>query len=197
MAVALEGYLVELISGMSFNQYCFQNIFNPLCMNNTHWYLSEYQNLNMLANSHDYYSAQYEPIDHYGFADYPDGMLHTNVTDLANFMNAILQDGVFHNNTLLSDSNLNNMFTPQIPSINSTQGLQFYKETFDFSSGSVALWGHSCGGVCTEMVFDRTNDMGIAVLANDENDVLTILEKLFNYGLTLSPSGIGNPDCIP
>jgi len=199
MATALSGYLVELISGMPFNQYCNQHIFHPLCMNNTHWYLSEYQNLNMLANPHDYYHSQYEPIDHYGFADYPDGMLHTNVRDLANFMVAILQDGGFHNDTILSSSTMSKMFTPQIPSIDPTQGLQFYKESFDVSSGSVSLWGHSGGeyGISTEMYFDHNNNTGIAVLANGENGTTEILELLYDYGLTLSPSGTGNPDCNP
>lgn len=199
MAVALEGYLVELISGMSFNQYCIENIFNPLCMDNTHWYLSEYQNLNMIANPHDYSGGHFEPIDHYGFADYPDGMLHTNVTDLANYMIAILQEGTFNSYSLLSESALNEMFTPQVPTVSPTQGLQFYSESFGFESGTVSLWGHSGGeyGISTEMFFDRTNDMGIAILANGENDVLPILEKLYDYALSLSLSGIGNPDCNP
>jgi CubicO group peptidase (beta-lactamase class C family) len=199
MATALEGYLVERISGIPFNQYCNQNIFSPLCMNNTHWYLSEYPSLNMLANPHDYYSSQYEPIDHYGFADYPDGMLHTNVKDLANIMITILQGGIFHNDTLLSSSTLNDMFTSQIPTIDPTQGLQFYQETFNVSSGSISLWGHSGGeyGISTEMYFDQSNNMGIAVLGNGENGTSQIFEKLYDYGLTLSPSGIGNPDCNP
>lgn len=199
MAIALEGYLVELISSMPFHQYCNQNIFNPLCMDNTHWYLSEYQNTNMLANPHDYYNSHHEPIDHYGFADYPDGMLHTNATDLANFMITILQNGVFHNSTILSSSTLINMFTPQVPTLEPTQGLQFYKESFNISSGDIMLWGHSGGeyGISTEMYFDHTNAMGIAVLANGENDATQILEKLYDYGLTLSPSGIGNPNCTP
>lgn len=36
---ALIGLLVEEISGMSFNEYCKQNIFNPLGMNETYWRL--------------------------------------------------------------------------------------------------------------------------------------------------------------
>ena len=193
MATALDGYLVEIISGMPFSQYCNQNIFNSLCMDNTHWYLSEYQNLNMIANPHDYYSSQYEVIDHYGFADYPDGMLHSNVSDLANFMITILQDGGFHNDTILSSSTLSDMFTPQVPTLNPTQGLQFYKETFNVSSGSISLWGHRGGeyGINTAMFFDHNNNMGVAILANGENDVTQILKILYDYGLSPSPSGIG------
>lgn len=197
IATALEGYLVEVISGMPFNQYCHQNIFKPLCMHNTHWYLSEYQNLNMLANPHDYLNSQYKPIDHYGFADYPDGMLHTNVRDAANFMITMLQNGRFHNDTMLNATTLNEMFTPQIPAIDNTQGLQFYKKKFNVSSGNISLWGHSGGekGISTEMYFDQSNNMAIAVFANGENDASQILEILHDYGIPLSPSGIGIPNC--
>lgn len=197
MGTALEGYLVELISGMPFNEYCEQAIFDQLCMNNTHWYLSEYQNLNMLANPHDYVLSQFDPIPHYGFADYPNGMLRSNAKDLANFMITMLQDGSFSGQTLLSSSTVNNVFTPQIPAIEPTQGLQFYQETFNVNSGSITLWGHSGGelGITTEMFFDLANNTGIAVLANAESDASPILELLYDYGLTLSTTGVGNPDC--
>lgn len=197
MSTALEGHLVEVISGMPFHQYCNQNIFSPLCMKNTHWYLNEYPALSYLANPHDYFSAQYEPIPHYGFADYPDGMLHSNARDLANFMIAVLQGGIFHDDTLLSASTLDSMFTAQIPSVEPTQGLQFYQETFNPSVGNVTLWGHSGGeyGISTELYFNLNGDMGIAVLANGDNDIVEIFELLYNYGLTLSPTGTGNPGC--
>lgn len=197
IAVALEGYLVELISGMPFSDYCEQNIFAPLCMSNTHWFLAEYPNLNMLANPHDYYAGQYEPLDHYSFADYPDGLLHTNVRDMANFMIAVLQGGVLQNSQMLSASTLDEMFTPQVPSLDPTQGLQFYKEPFQVSSGPIELWGHSGGeyGISTEMYFDLDNDMGIAVFANGENYATEVVELLYDYGLTLSTSGVGNPAC--
>ncbi|MDH4473952.1 MAG: serine hydrolase [Fluviicola sp.] len=199
MGTALEGYLVEIISGMPFNVYCEQHIFDQLCMNNTHWFLSEYQNLNMLANPHDYVANQFEPIAHYGFADYPNGMLRSNAKDLANFMITILQEGSFNGEQLLSTSSLNNALTAQIPAIEPTQGLQFYQETFNVTSGNVTLWGHNGGelGISTEMFFDLTTNTGIAVLANAESEASPILELLFDYGLTLSTSGVGNPACNP
>ena len=35
------GYLVEIISGMPFNEYCNENIFDPIGMDNAAWFLSE------------------------------------------------------------------------------------------------------------------------------------------------------------
>ncbi|MAJ43110.1 MAG: hypothetical protein CMF96_00010 [Candidatus Marinimicrobia bacterium] len=46
---ALIGLLVEEISNQSFSNYCNENIFEPLSMENTFWYLSEINNLNQVA----------------------------------------------------------------------------------------------------------------------------------------------------
>jgi len=199
MATALNGYLVELISGIPFNEYCNQNIFDKLCMNDTRWFLSEYDDISTIASPHDYSDKQYEPIAHYGFADYPDGMLHSSVTDLANYMIAILQKGSLGDNSILSEASVNEMLTPQIPSIEPSQGLQFDNITF----GTTSLWGHNGAeqGISTSLYLDIENNMGIVVLKNRLNEAnindTPILDILYDYGLTLKEKGIGNPKCTP
>ena len=47
---ALIGLLVEEISGQAFNDYCNENIFEPLSMDNAFWFLSEIGNLNQIAS---------------------------------------------------------------------------------------------------------------------------------------------------
>ena len=49
IGAALIGFLVEEISNQSFNEYCNENIFEPLEMNNAFWFLSEIENLNQIA----------------------------------------------------------------------------------------------------------------------------------------------------
>ena len=49
IAVALIGYLVEMISDMPFNEYCNENIFGPLEMNNTAWFLHEIDDIDQIA----------------------------------------------------------------------------------------------------------------------------------------------------
>jgi len=197
MATALNGYLVELISGMPFNEYCNQNIFDELCMNRTKWFLSEYDDINTIANPHNYSSGNYETLAQYGFADYPDGMLHSSVVDLSNYMIAILQSGSLNDNSILSETSVNEMLTPQIPSIEASQGLQFDNITF----GGVSLWGHNGAeqGISTSLYLDKNNNMGIVVLKNRLNEQnlydTPVLDILYDFGLTLSASGIGNPEC--
>ena len=50
IGAALIGYLVEEISNQSFNEYCNENIFEPLEMNNAYWFLSEINNLDQVAS---------------------------------------------------------------------------------------------------------------------------------------------------
>ena len=47
---ALIGLLVEEISNQPFNDYCNENIFEPLSMNNAFWFLSEIDNLDQVAS---------------------------------------------------------------------------------------------------------------------------------------------------
>ena len=49
IGAALIGLLVEEISNQPFNQFCNDNIFTPLGMDNAFWFLSEIEDLNQLA----------------------------------------------------------------------------------------------------------------------------------------------------
>ena len=49
IGAALIGLLVEEISAQPFNEYCNENIFEPLNMDNTSWFLSEINNLDQVA----------------------------------------------------------------------------------------------------------------------------------------------------
>ena len=49
IGAALIGLLVEEISNQPFNEYCNENIFEPLGMDNAFWFLSEIENLDQVA----------------------------------------------------------------------------------------------------------------------------------------------------
>jgi CubicO group peptidase (beta-lactamase class C family) len=198
MATALAGYLVEVVSGMPFDQYCDQEIFAPLCMDETSWYLSAYDT-NNVARPHQYTGGQYVPYAHYGFADYPDGQLRSNTLDIANYMLAFLQGGTFNSNSILTPASVNEMLSLQVPALDGTQGLNWYQEVLYTSSSQVNVWGHNGGesGVSTDLYLDPANDLGLAVLSNGEGTCLYICDALYEYGLTLSATGSGNPSCAP
>ena len=199
IGTALAGYVVEAASGMDFSEYCNQHIFNTICMKNTGWYFSDFDSVNV-ARPYQFTGGQYVPYAHYGFADYPDGQLRSNVLDLANFLLAFLQDGSFQNNELLSSTSVSEMLTLQVPSIDPTQGLNWYtEEVFLSNGGTTTVWGHNGGesGVSTDIYIDPTNDIGVAVLSHGAGAPLYVVGVLSAYALSLTPAGIGNPPCEP
>jgi len=196
MGTALAGYLVEIVSGTDFAEYCNQNIFDPLCMNHTGWHMSDFDT-NEVARPYQFVGGNYQPYAHYGFADYPDGQLRSDITDVANFLIAYLQDGSFNSNNILNSTSVTEMLTLQVPGIESTQGLNWYTEELYPGTQTVTAWGHNGGesGVSTDFYMDKSNNIAIAVLTNGEGDNLYICDELLDYGMSLTASGSGNPTC--
>ncbi|MBC8475452.1 MAG: beta-lactamase family protein, partial [Bacteroidetes bacterium] len=169
MATALAGYLVEVVSGIDFAEYCNQNIFEPLCMNHTGWHMSDFDT-NEVARPYQFVGGNYQPYAHYGFADYPDGQLRSDIIDIANFLIAYLQDGSFNASSILNSASIAEMLTLQVPGIENTQGLNWYTEELFTATQIVTVWGHNGGesGVSTDFYMDKANNIAIAVLTNGE-----------------------------
>lgn len=199
IGIALLGYLVEVVAATNFSDYGLENTFDPLCMDRTRWFLSELDS-SQVARPYTTQAGAYEPIPHYSFADYPNGLLRSSVLDLAHFMIAYLDGGQFGQAQVLNSSTIETMWSAQIPSIQADQGLVWYQEEiFLNGGGSTFLWGHNGGeaGVSTDMYFDPEQKIGLVVLANGEGTNLFIVDQLYNYALDLEASGVGAPGCEP
>ena len=196
MASALNGYVVEVSTGIPFDDYCDNNLFNTLCMENTAWHFSDF-NSNQVAIPYSYQNGNYSPHNHYGFADYPNGQLRSTVLDLGNFMIAFLNGGNLNNNSILSSNTVDNMLSLQIPSLDTVQGLNWYRTKLYYSGGEAMLWGHSGGeqGVNTNLLIDPYNDIGICVLTNGEGDGLYICDALYDHALSMNVNNSIVPNC--
>jgi len=197
MASALNGYLVELGSGVPFDDYCEDQLFSPLCMQHTAWHYSDF-NPDQIAIPYAHENGNYVPYEPYGFADYPNGQLRSTVLDLGNFMIAVLNGGTFAENTILNPSSVDEMLSFQIPAIDATQGLNWYQTLLYHSSGQEMLWCHSGGesGVNTHLFLDTQNDIGLCVLTNGEGDGLYICDHLYDHALNMTVNNSIVPDCL-
>lgn len=178
---ALMGFLVEEISGLSFNEYCKRNIFSPLGMTQTHWRLDEINGT--IVQPYNYVNGQYEAIQHYTFSDYPNGGLRSTSRDLYKFLTALVNNGSSNNQQLLSAATVNAILTPQIPTLDPNVGLHFFK-----LNDTHQLWGHDGGeqGVATIMAFNPTTKVGAIILTNQgDSDLDEILVEAYELGLTL------------
>lgn len=180
MGNALIGVLVEEISGMDFDAYCQQNIFQPLNMTNTSWRLEPIQQT--IVQPYEYVRGEFEAVEHYTFTDYPNGGLRSTGRDLFQFLRAFVQDGRSNGYQLLQSGTIQNMLSPQIPSIDEEVGLHLFVMNDEYQ-----LWGHDGGeqGVATIVAFHPTTKIGAIILTNQEEaDVEDLLVKTYELGLT-------------
>jgi CubicO group peptidase (beta-lactamase class C family) len=108
----LLGYLVELLTGQSFEEYCQKNIFKPLDMKDSSFILSNLD-INRVAVSYEYRSRNYIRILPYSFLVCPSGGLRTTVLDLSNFLMAYMNGGVNNGTRILKEETINEMHTVQ------------------------------------------------------------------------------------
>lgn len=152
------GYLVEVWSGVSFDQFLKTRIFDPLGMKDTYFYLpkNKHDRLVSLHGNKDgkvykMVSGAYDAMD----TDYPKlkgtyfsggAGLSSTVEDYARFLQLFLNKGEFNGVRLLGRKTVELMLTDQLPDMDSEFGLGFGLETHKndfrspFSLGSFS-WG--------------------------------------------------------
>jgi CubicO group peptidase (beta-lactamase class C family) len=199
----LLGYLVEVIGGEDFSEYCKKNIFTPLGMKNTGWYLADV-NLDNHAIPYTLISERLRlpegitletflprygkekqaaktgdlfPHCLYSFFNYPDGLIRTSIRELSHFLRAYISDGVFENKRILSKETVRSMLS------NSHFGHGLCWFEMKQKSGDTA-WGHSGGdpGISTLMLFRPKDGVGVIVFFNCDTPGKAygeILERLF------------------
>jgi CubicO group peptidase (beta-lactamase class C family) len=166
----LLGYLVEVISGQTFPDYCEANIFAPLDMHATTWLFSdtEVSRLSVL------YDKSNEPIPAYSFPTYPDGALKTTTEDYSHFISAILHGGEYNGNRILEASTIEEMFTAQ-----ADEGRQAltWEYSIPLSLLMVQLYnkdvvGHTGGdpGIFSIVLMNRKTQNGVILFMNKSPD---------------------------
>ena len=244
IGAALIGLLVEEISGTPFNEYCNQNIFSPLGMDNAYWFLSEIDDLNQVAIPYglsggsgstcyeigcgvynesnpcfcDYACVDYgdccsdynevcgeggtgsdvtlSELYHYGYSDYPSGQLRTTSNNLAKFMSAYMNNGIYNGVRILESETVEIMRDIHFPSADSQQGLIWYYK----NSNGRNLFGHNGGdlGSLTEMFISFSDDIGVVLLTNSSNynAVIQIENAAFDFAdeTTFTSTGDMNLD---
>jgi CubicO group peptidase (beta-lactamase class C family) len=109
---ALAGLVVEEVSGLPFDQYVDQNIFEPLGMTHSHYLLSPPLPEN-LATGYFYQDGVQirQPVDYDD--DYPGGSIVSTAPEMAQFMLAHLQDGCTERGCILQAATVAEMHARQ------------------------------------------------------------------------------------
>lgn len=110
--VALEGYLVQKMSGQSFDDYIHKHILLPLDMRDSSFQLTP-QLAAHLATGYEYHRGRYtpQPIDYFNIP--PAAGLYSTAADMAHFLIAQLQDGQYDGSRILDEASAREMHRRQ------------------------------------------------------------------------------------
>jgi CubicO group peptidase (beta-lactamase class C family) len=209
----LISYLVELISGEPFLDYCDSHLFTPLDMHRTGFNLSRLP-LEDVAVPYQRYLGRYYQINEldFMFGDitppekywrgrfYPAGGLYSTVTDLSHFLIMHMNDGVYNGTQILKKETVALMHQID-PNNELGYGLAWMQTII---SRNLVTSGHAgdLPGADTWMLYNQTEDLGIIYFASGNpyygmlpfNGFLWVqylLYSLFTKQASL-PSGIYN-----
>lgn len=190
VAVGLVGYLVEVVSGQSFEQFSQKRLFEPLGIKKASWRLAELDQSQIAMPYEGKASKGFVPRGHIGFPTYPDGLLRTSPTDLARFLIMFMQFGEFDGKRIFSRATVEAMRREHAADIADGQGLLWYYDNVGSRKG---LLGHtgSDPGTSSMMFFDPKDEAGVILVANGSwkwDRAEGMVKKLFKYSRSPSPS---------
>jgi CubicO group peptidase (beta-lactamase class C family) len=159
LSIDVLGYLVEVLSGLSLDQFFKTKIFAPLGMNDTYFYLPKEKHTRLVSlyelkddKISKVAGSIYDEVDpmyptHEGKYYSGGAGLSSTAEDYAKFLQLFLNRGEYNGVRLLSRKTVELMLTPQLqPPINTQFGLGFGLETekndyIDISSVGSFRWG--------------------------------------------------------
>jgi len=168
--VALAGYIVERVSGLSFPDYVEQNIFTPLSMSR-----STFRQTTAEANNASFargYFVGNEGLIPSGFPFVglsPAGALASTAEDMGKWMLMLLQNGTYGGHTVLENSSVQTMSSGQYPCPAFVEQVGF--GLFQDQINNVAIIGHNgaVGPFMTQLNLIPENKFGFFISVSTPN----------------------------
>ena len=171
--IMVLSYLVEKISGQSIEEYCKENIFLPLDMNNTFFHPC-INNTKNIATPYIRLFRIYIPLPQYDPKCLCSiGGVHTSIEDLSHYLIAIMNNGKYKSNDILKESSVDEMintiypeevFSEYFPHV---YGLVFW-ETEKFGEKLIGHGGGAPGYLC-DMYMNASSKKGFIMFSNHCN----------------------------
>lgn len=189
MMYATAGYLIECVSGLSWEDFVQQRIFEPLGMSSS--YVND---TSARAHAADYslpYREKNGTIEEIPFYSHwqavaPAGSIHSNVEDMSKWLSLHLNKGKLGEQQLISESQITQLHSPQMAGVERELVTLDPKQLPELFYSSYALgWivtsyrgnlllhhGGSIAGFHALVAFLPTRNIGVAVLTNTHTSML-------------------------
>lgn len=184
------GYFIEVVSGMPFDRFLQERIFDPLGMKDTRFYLSDIQ-APRLVTVHTFNQGKWNPypVTFYD-PEYPrkgakrffsgGAGLSSTTADYAKFLQMYLNGGVLNGKRILSSHTIETIMKNQVGDL--WNGDKFYGLAF----GVVTEQGVATGGLGSEGTFDWGGYFNTQYFADPQENIIGLIFK--------QTSGAGNGD---
>lgn len=170
-------YIIENISGISWEEFIHENVFSPLEMAASNFSLTNSEKTGNFSLPYRYSEGKIQAISYFKVGSMnPAGGIISNIQDLSNWLLMLCNNGQFQDKQIISKKNLDEMKTPhtRIPQL--LKGENFPWSFYGLGWGirtykNYLLISHGGGfdGFSALISFIPEECIGIAVLTNMEN----------------------------
>jgi CubicO group peptidase (beta-lactamase class C family) len=204
MGYAMLGVIIEHIAGKSFTRYMQEEVLHPLHMYHSYWFLKEIPHSN-IAYPHEVIppskkdAGEVKVLNHYGYPDFPDGQLRTTVSDYAQIVKLMINDGQVNGKPFIKKETVDEFLKIQLPRVAKHQAIAWNYNEFDnfiYYLLMPRLPSHTGAdpGVATLVSFDRENKTGGIIFSNSPTNTFReqkifyqeMMKKLLQAGETFS-----------
>jgi len=167
LGFGILSYLVEILSGQSFNEYCKQHIFKPLNMYNTSFKLRDLKRSNIAV---PYLNVKngFLRLPRYTVPISGAGGLITSINDISHFLIAHMNGGVYNDVRILNESSVNLMHT--IHAYANSSGYYYGLGWMFFNQNGTMYEGHhgDTFGSHARMKYRVTDKTGVIFFLNGD-----------------------------
>lgn len=186
--------ILEHITDIPYHQYVKENIFDPLCMDNTSFFYDDV-GIDNVAMPYDWENGNHVPLGHYAIALYPSALIKTNVIELSRFLIAYTGRGTMDGVQILQSSIVDQL-TPYDFNQDNLGWWNGTYWTFTFHAPADEVWFHGgyMPGIRTRMNYYPSDSTGIIILTNGEGQYGWIEEQ---FAAEMSDFNTSSPDVLP
>ena len=178
--INILGYVIENITQQPYADYCQENIFEPLNMTNTSFYLSDFNN-NQLVRQYVWFKVMYLPLPFLYVSEiwFPGGGVRSTITDMSHYLIMHTSGGIYNGVRILSEKSVEEMHRAQYPNSydeGHNHGLGWYMIT---DQENETYGGHSGAhlGAYAIMRMRYSDKVGVMFFFNQHSYILGHLKR--------------------
>ncbi|MEQ8216652.1 MAG: serine hydrolase domain-containing protein [Arenibacter sp.] len=162
LATGLTGYIIEKVTGQSFDEYVKENILMPLQMNASTYSIEEVNTAEMATR----YINKDTPLPLYANDSYPEGSIYTSNEDMGNFLLDMVNGIKGESTQLFSKEAYDMLFNPQLADGLVPQDFAENHGLFWYFKDGKAMHGGNSFGISTHLEIEQNGNAGFIFMSN-------------------------------